>query len=262
LAAPASQTLDKALTLLSVILADHGGSTLGILAKEIGLPLSTAHRLVATLERRGMIQRATRGRYLPGPALLATTRGLDEGRVIAGLSRPFLSGLAHRLRQTVHLGVLDDGMVTYLAKESHGTAALFTREGQQLEAYCSGVGKVLLAYLPDEPRERYLADGPFVALTQKTIIDPARLREHLAMVRGRGWAVDDREVSENLKCVAAPLRRPDGSVAAAISVSAPSDLPGTFYAKALAALLDMIAQLEARGAKPSGPPVSDHALVS
>jgi IclR family acetate operon transcriptional repressor len=151
--------------------------------------------------------------------LTAMARGIDEHRLLARVSRPVLAILSRKLRRTAHLGVLEDGMVTYLAKVAHGPAAAFTREDMQLEAYCSGIGKVLLARLSPAEREAYLGEGPFVALTQNTIVDPAELAEHLNQVRAQNYARDDAEVFEDLRCVAVPILRADGSAAAAISVS-------------------------------------------
>lgn len=246
MATPASQTLEKALGLFAVVLADDGNNPLSVLAERAGLPFSTAHRLTATLERQGMIQKESRGRYVAGPTMLAAARTLDEGRLVARLSRPVLAGLARRLKQTVHLGQLEDGMVTYLLKESHGPAATFTQEGMQLEAYCSGIGKVLLAHLDEDRRERYLADGPFVALTPSTIVKPSALRDHLAIVKAQGWAVDDSEVFETLKCVAAPLRCSDGTVVAAVSISSPAGLADDAYEHALVTLLEAVTTIEAK----------------
>lgn len=96
--------------------------------------------------------------------------------------------------------------------------ALFTRVGMQLEAYCSAIGIVLLANLPLAEREAYLAGGPFVALTHRTIVDPAMLREELAAARLRGFAIDDEEVAPNLRCMAVSPHTTDGRVLAAISV--------------------------------------------
>src|SRR5690606_3592173 len=110
-----------------------------------------------------------------------------------------------RFQRTVHLAVFEADMVTYLAKEDGGRNSVLTIEGTQLEAYCSGLGKVLLAYLPEPERERYLADGPFVRLTPNTIIEPDELRRELAHIRTRGYAIDDGEVQPNLRCVAVPL---------------------------------------------------------
>lgn len=252
MATPASQTLDKALVLFKAILADDGQSPLRVLADVAGLPFSTAYRLAVTLERQGMIQKERRGRYIAGPSMMAAARQIDESRLIARLSRPALAKLARRLKQTVHLGVLEDGMVTYLVKETYGPAAIFTQEGMQLEAYCSGIGKVLLAHLDEDGRERYLSDGPFIALTSNTIIAPAQLRDHLKGVKIQGWAVDDAEVFETLKCVATPILRTDGSVVAAISVSAPAPLSTKIYREAcLAALRDTAEEIRNRLALPT-----------
>jgi DNA-binding IclR family transcriptional regulator len=110
-------------------------------------------------------------------------------------------------------------MVTYRIKTGEGAGSLFTRVGMQLEAYCSGIGKVLLAHLPEAQRRAYFAGGPFVALTTRTITDPTELEDELERVRIRGYAIDDGEIADGLVCVAAPIQAPDGQVHAAISVS-------------------------------------------
>lgn len=89
----------------------------------------------------------------------------------------------------------------------------------QLEAYCSAVGKALLAYLPQQDREDYLAGGPFVPLTENTIVEPDDLSCEFEVTRARGYAIDNEEILTGLFCVAAPLMKPDGTVIAAISVS-------------------------------------------
>lgn len=240
------KTLEKALDLLAVVVADDGARPFADLAREAGLPFSTARRLGASLERQGYLTRERPGRYLAGPRLLALAHGVDERRRLARLARPGLKTLARRLRQTVHLGMLEDGMVTYLAKEARGSAAAFTREGMQLEAYCSGVGKVLLAHLPEPDREGYLGEGPFVALTPNTIVEPRELRSHLETVRGQGWAMDDAEVFEGLKCLAVPIHC-GGRVAAAVSVSAPAAMFDAAYeTRVIAALKETARHIQAR----------------
>jgi len=144
---------------------------------------------------------------------------LDEKQVIAHAAAPVLHRLATQVRSVVQLGTLEDDMVTYRIKTGKGAQKLFTRTGLQLEAYCSGIGKVLLAHLPDAARQAYLAAGPFVALTPRTITDAARLAKVLADVRQRGFASDVGEIAEDLVCIAVPIHTPDGRVPAAISVS-------------------------------------------
>nr|MBP6380884.1 IclR family transcriptional regulator [Sphingorhabdus sp.] len=157
--------------------------------------------------------------HVAGARLLGLLHRLDEKQIIANVAAPLLHELAARVRTVVQLGTFENDMVTYRIKTGRGANALFTRIGMQLEAYCSGMGKVLLANLPVAEREAYLASGPFVALTEHTIVEPARLREELDAVRNQGFAIDDEEVSPGLRCMAVPLRRSDGRVLAAISVS-------------------------------------------
>jgi DNA-binding IclR family transcriptional regulator len=143
----------------------------------------------------------------------------DPMAILVDAARPLLRRLARETRATAHLGVFENDMISYVVKEHGGGARLFTREGGQLEAYCSAIGKVLLAHLPDEEREAYLASGPFVALTSRTITDPAVIRETLSQVRSRGFAIDDREIADDLSCVAVPIEGPSGDVMAALSIS-------------------------------------------
>jgi DNA-binding IclR family transcriptional regulator len=214
--------LDKALTLLDAVIADDGRSAPGLIAAGAGLPQATAYRLIATFVARGYLIRHDRGRYLPGPRFVGHGRGLDPRQWMARLATPPLRALARRFGQVAHLGVLEGGMVTYLVKTGAGGGADFARQGMQLEAYCSGVGKVLLAHLPDAALEDYLASGPFVRLTENTIVDPEQLRAHLRQVRAQGFALDEAEISDDLRCVATPVFDVAGNVGAAISLSGPS----------------------------------------
>jgi DNA-binding IclR family transcriptional regulator len=115
--------------------------------------------------------------------------------------------------------MIEEDMVTYLSKEHGGGPTLFTRSGTQLEAYCSAIGKVLLAALPDSELDRYLGAGEFVALTPKTICSPAELRKELGAIRSADFAIDAGEVLEDLRCVAVPIRDRQKHMVAAVSVS-------------------------------------------
>jgi len=110
-------------------------------------------------------------------------------------------------------------MVTYVNKVSLPNAfPPYTRVGSKLEAYCSGLGKVLLAALPPEQLENFILDGDLVAITPYTITDRTILRGELAKIRLQGYAVDDREYQANMRCVAVPVRDAEGGVVAALSV--------------------------------------------
>lgn len=205
--------------MLEAVIADGGRSTISDLARRIGMPVATAHRQVATLVAEGYLTPTAKGRHVAGSRLLGLLHRLDEKQIVANMAAPILHELAVKVRSTVQLGTFENDMVTYRIKTGRGASGLFTRVGMQLEAYCSGIGKVLLAHLPDEELATYLAGGGFVALTDRTIADPAMLRQELLCVRSQGYAVDCGEIVADLYCLAVPIRRADNSVLAAISVS-------------------------------------------
>ena len=252
---PVSVTLEKGLCLMDAIAQAGGSASFAQLVKILGLPLSTAHRLLDVLERHGHVVRIGRGRYIAGAGLARIAAAADLRHILIAVSRPILRAQAAASKRTVHLGVLEGDMVTYLVKEQpRSGAALFTREGIQLEAYCSGIGKVLLSALPPKDRAHYLANGPFVPLTQRTITTADRLRREFARVRARGYAIDDREVADDLQCLAVPLRDEDGHVVAAISMSGLVGRAPLGAIKSEAAALAECASRIARRIWPNGRP--------
>ena len=223
---PRIQSVDRAFSLLQQLAEPGAAHSLPVMAARSGLSVATAHRLLATLEAVGAVIRTGPGGYRIGMGLHALTQGSRPEDVLVAALQPVLSRLARSLGLIVHAGRWDeDQMVTYIAKHVPRQAlAIPTRIGSQLEGYCSGMGKVLLAHLPEEDREAYLGDQPFVMLTANTVTDPARLRADLAEVKARGWAIDDGEIYLGLRCVAVPVRGADGRVLAAISCSGSTDI--------------------------------------
>lgn len=208
----------RTLKLLDTIAASPG-ATLASIAGSCGLPRSSAHRLVAPLVAQRYVVILGRGRYFVGPRALALGRRTTLRDLLTALARPFVADLSRRCRAHAHLGLFEGGMVTYAVKRSFGRNRLFSREGSQLEAYCSAVGKALLAQLDAPSLEHYLAQDTFVALTPHTITDPEALRAEIAMVRERGWAGEYGEIMPGLGCVAVPVAFGGGSEFAALSLS-------------------------------------------
>jgi DNA-binding IclR family transcriptional regulator len=216
---PRILALGRTLAMLEAVIADGGQSNVTTLARSIAMPVATAHRQIATLVAEGYLRRCGGGRHIAGPRLLGLVQRLDEKQVIADAASALLHRLAGELRTVVQLGTLESDMVTYRIKAGQGAGALFTRIGMQLEAYCSGIGKVLLAHLPPDQRALYIAAGPFVALTANTITDPLQLAAELETAASRGFAIDQGEIAEDLRCMAVPVRHPDGRVLAGLSAS-------------------------------------------
>jgi IclR family transcriptional regulator, acetate operon repressor len=205
--------------LLEAVIADGGRSSVAALARAAGVPVASAHRHIAALVGAGYLIPAGYGRHLPGPKLRALAGLIGDRQIMINAATPVLDRLALRMGCVVQLGIFENDMVTYLVKTGQSASDLFTKVGMQLEAYCSGIGKVLLAHLAAQAQAAYLAGGPFIALTDRTITDPVLLKAALEQVATQGFAVDDEEVVAGLHCVAAPIRNLRGEVIAAISAS-------------------------------------------
>jgi DNA-binding IclR family transcriptional regulator len=210
---------ERSLMLLEAVVADGGRSSVAALARAAGVPVASAHRHIAALISAGYLVPAGYGRHLPGPKLRALAGMIDDRQIMINAAAPILDRLATRMGCVVQLGVFENDMVTYLLKTGQSAGDLFTKVGMQLEAYCSGIGKVLLAHLPAQAQAAYLAGGPFIALTDRTITDPAQLKVALDQAATQGFAVDDEEVVTGLQCVAVPVCNAHGEVVAAISAS-------------------------------------------
>lgn len=223
MATPKNESVRKAFKLLRAFRDADEWLTSAELSRRARLPQASGYRLIQTLEEIGALIRGPRG-YRPGMLLVHLSRNVEIVDLLRSVSHPVLFELASRLSLTVHMGVLEDGMVTYVAKvgESAGFA-VHTRVGAQLEAYCTGLGKVLLSALPHRRFEEFLAEGELIALTSHTITEPDAFRREINQVRQRGYAVDDGESSLDLRCVAVPVRDANGQTIAAMSVSDEAD---------------------------------------
>lgn len=216
---PTLSATHRTFVMLEAVIADRGANSVSVLARTIGCPVATAHRQIATLVADGYLASVGRGRHVAGSRLRRLLTLVDDKQMIANVAAAPLHRMAAKLGAVAQLGTFENDMVTYRIKTGEGAGALFTRVDMQLEAYCSGIGKVLLAHLQAPEREAYLASGPFVALTPNTITDPAALAHELQCIAKQGYAEDHGEIDPDLRCTAVPIASPDGRVLAAISLS-------------------------------------------
>ena len=192
----------RTLAILEAVAA--GRRSLPAIAGETRLPSSTVHRILLSLVGGGYLVAPARGHYCFGPAALRIAQGISWRDMLIDIGRPAVARLARAARAHAHMGLLEQGMVTYIVKQPYGRGAIPSVEGTQLEAYCTGIGKVLLAHDADGSAESALR-GPFVALTPNTITTEAALAAELALIRERGWAIDDEELVPGLRCIAVPV---------------------------------------------------------
>ena len=216
-------TLDKGLHVLIVLSEAPGsGLTLTELCAQVGMHRTTMFRILATLQTRDFVTRdEDSGRYQIGLRVLGLASGLLRRLDIRQIARPVLQELRQRTQELVYLTVLDHGeVVTVESFDSNQMISLRADIGDRRPAYCSASGKAILAYLPEAEVDRILAAG-MPALTQRTITSPAVMHHHLAEIRSRGFAFDDEERMEGLRCVAAPIFNADGYALGATSIAVP-----------------------------------------
>lgn len=216
--------VDKACCLLRSFTPDDGaGVGVSELARRAGLSKSTAHRLLATLVINGAVQRAE-GVYRLGSLFDELTAKALSPRheLVSEVLTPFLAALFERTRSTVHLAYLEGTQVVYANKlfSVRGISAP-SRIGGRVPAYCTGVGKAMLAY-DEDMIERAIAEG-LPQWTKHTITDPDDFRNVLAQAREEGLAFDREENTVGLSCVAIPIFAREKAPVAAISISGPTD---------------------------------------
>lgn len=192
------------------------------LAAKLGLAKSTVHRLASTLIDAGMLeQNPDTGKYRLGLMVFELGALVRRKMDVYNEAKPWLFTLREQTGETVHLAVLGrQGMVYINFMESQKAIRMSTGIGQRKPMHCTAEGKVLLAFQPPEVIERSVAAG-LERLTPNTMVDPAALRDELAVVRARLYAVDDEECELGMRCIAAPVRDDSGNVSAAVGIAGP-----------------------------------------
>jgi IclR family transcriptional regulator, acetate operon repressor len=218
-----SQSLVRGLNLLERLAASPGGLALSELAEQADLAPSTTHRLLQALLSQGFVtQDGTLGVWKIDVKTFRIGNSFLEARDFVGTSRPFLRRLTAHTGETANLAVRDDGTAVFLAQsESPQIMRMITRLGSRAPLHASGVGKALLAWLPNDEVERILVERGLDRVTENTLHTPEALRRGLAEIRRQGYACDREEHAIGLHCVAACVHDEHGIPLAAISVSGP-----------------------------------------
>lgn len=221
-----SSSLRKAIQVLNEVAATQTGDreecTLAELSQTLGMARSTVHRLLTPLMDAGLVEQSQSG-YRLGQHC-AYLGGIYLDRLdLRAIAHDYLESLVAKTGETAHL-VLHSGLeMTYIDKvESPSALRMYSRVGGRMPLYCTGAGKALLAYLPDATLDAVIAAG-LARRTPHTITDGANLRQDLATIRARGYAIDEIENELGIRCVGAVVFGPDGSPAAAISLSGPEN---------------------------------------
>ena len=218
------QSLVRALALLNRITeAAEEGATLTDLAQQVGLPASTAHRLLTTLEQERYVRFSSDGRlWFVGVQAFVVGCSFTKTRSLVAVARPHMRHLVEDGGETVNLGVEDEGQAVYLSQvECRQMMRVFARPGMRVPLHCSAVGKAILSATSDKKLSKILHQRGMPRLTVKTITTPSALRDDLERVRACGYSIDDEEHAIGLRCIAAPIFDETGDVVAAVSASGP-----------------------------------------
>ena len=221
------QTIERVTWIFDTLSQYPQGMSLGDLSEKIGLPKGTSHRLLSSLGYFDFVrQDPLTKNYFLGFKLVDLGNLMLDQLDLRNEARPNLILLAEKVQETVHLVIQDGDEALYIDKvdlyPKRSGLQMVSRLGARNPLHCCSVGKVLLANLPEEELERIIKTRGLPKRTQNTITDRDRLREHLAMVKLTGYAVDNEENEEGVRCVAAPIMNGMGRVIAAMSISGPT----------------------------------------
>jgi IclR family acetate operon transcriptional repressor len=217
------QAIDRGLAVLAIISASDG-LTLTDLSQRAGLAPSTAHRILASLEAHQFVYHdEERGLWLIGVGAFEVGSAFLRNRRLAGIGRLVMHQLMETTGETVNLGIEDAGEVVFISQiESHSALRAFFRAGSRAPIHASGVGKALLAEMPEPRVKEILYKRGLPRFSERTLVVPADLFSELARIRDSGWAVDDEERNLGMRCVAAAVFNEYGEAIAGVSVSGPT----------------------------------------
>ncbi|MEI5098441.1 IclR family transcriptional regulator [Streptomyces sp. PmtG] len=214
----------RALDILELFLDGDEAYSAPEITRKLQLPRTTVHELLTTLVARSYLVPVPEqpGRYRLGVRTYQLGSRYAEKLDLAAEGQQVAREVAETCDETVHVAVLEDTDVIYIAKvDSTHAVRMVSAAGRRLPAHCTSVGKMLLASLPQAELEARLAGREFAAMTPHSITDPGELLAALVEIRRAGVAVEHRESNPDVSCVAAPVRDSAGRVVAALSISVP-----------------------------------------
>lgn len=220
------QSVDRTLDILEALAGNGEDISLSQLHEKLHLSIGTIHRLLHTLTERGYAaqDKASR-RYGPGPKLLeiAASAASNSRFILRRVAEPYLQQLTALTGETANLVVLQGAEAVYVGQVmSPRIVRMFTEVGERAPLYCTGAGKAILSSFSSQQLKNYLEAVRLEPVTPHTITSPDQLREEIAQTRERGFAIDDEEREEGVRCAAAPIFDHQGFGIAAISISGPT----------------------------------------
>ena len=217
--------IHRAIRVFDLLAHSRRGLTVSEISRSLGLPKSSTHRILTTLEQEHCVQKnAQTGRYYFGTKLFHLNKAALKGLALREAAKPFLISLMQRTGMTVHMAVLESRQAVIVERISPTQQTIVgTWVGRAMDVHSTAVGKALIAFLSPEEFAREIGPAMLVRHNGNTIIKMSQLKRELENIRQLGYSVDNEEDELGGRCVGAPIFDRDGRVAAAISVNSPTE---------------------------------------
>jgi len=241
------QSLDRGLAVIRAFGPDRERLSLSEVARATGLTRAAARRFLLTLVKLGYVRNDGR-EFSLRPRVLELGYAYLSGLALPEVAAPHLEELVAKLHESSSISVLDGHQIVYVVRvPTKRIMTVAISVGTRFPAFATSMGRVLLAAMPDDQFERYLAEATFEQFTARTVTDPGRLRAIVREAARQGYAIVDQELEEGLRAVAAPIRGGAGVGTAAINVSAHASRVSmaAMRSEILPALLETVRQIEA-----------------
>ncbi|MGX1192098.1 IclR family transcriptional regulator [Metabacillus sp. SLBN-84] len=218
------KSAERVLRVFELVAHHPEGLTIKEISENLSFPQSSTSNLVGTLFEEGYLTQDSLKRYKLGPKLVQLGTLAMESLDISSQGTPHLKKLMEDVQETVFMAVLSEKELVYVAKIDNNRSIRTTAQpGYRKPLYCTGLGKVFLAFLPQNEKNAILDYAELSPITKNTITDRQELEKELKRFAGLGYSIDDEENEEGLYCLAAPIFGADHTIQAAISVAGPKE---------------------------------------
>jgi IclR family transcriptional regulator, KDG regulon repressor len=217
-----SNAVERALSIMEMVAESNNGLSNSDLSRRLKIPKSSASYILRVLERRDYLQRNASGKYRLGLKVMSLTGGAMTHSDVRAIAKPILEEFLKKSRlPEAHLAVLDNGRAVYIEKVE--SEASFIKMdiwvGHRLPVHTTAIGKVLISFLPEHEILRILEVRGMEKKTKRSISSPQKFLREAERVRKYGFAVDDEENAQGVRCIAAPIFDAKGKVIAALGTS-------------------------------------------
>ncbi|WP_022665159.1 IclR family transcriptional regulator [Desulfospira joergensenii] len=215
-------SLEKGIRILE-LLAQHGELSVSEAARLMETNRAGSHRFISTLKDLGYVEKNSSNKYQPTLKIMTLATKVANRFEIRRIAKPYMHRLSMMFKETINLGLFKGGEIVHIDKiDSLEVLRMDSALGDKAPAYCTGLGKAVLAFLPGHELDHYLENTDLAEMAPNTITDKEELLAELTRIRKNRYAVDDEEMAMGLRCIAVPIFDHNSYPAYALSISGPS----------------------------------------